>query len=392
MSEPTPGEFWQLEEAALSDVLTSGRLWRGNGVGWGSRHDSATEAVADRFEDAFADWIGLPYAHAVNSGTSANEAAIVSLGLEPGDEVICPAACPAFVPFAVLAAGCVPVFADVHPETLLLDPDAVERVVSDRTRAVVVVHLWGLPAPILEITAMARRSGWKVVEDCAQAFGTRINGQLVGTFGDACCFSLQQSKHITSGEGGVFATRDPDAYARAVLYSSAGVPNFRFGLPVPHRHPGSIGRGHLGFGHNHRISELQAAVALSQLSRLDEFNRRRVELVVLLEQALARRNVASVRRLQDFPEAIVSYWRYPFLVPVGSGSFQEIPYLEPAFKQMNEKRRTPFGLPIPEYVSYSPGSCPQVERGAAQIRALSVHHGLTESELSASIDTVLADL
>ncbi|WP_217242256.1 DegT/DnrJ/EryC1/StrS aminotransferase family protein [Streptomyces sp. AC555_RSS877] len=389
MADP---KFGQIEEAALSDVLASGRLWRGNGVGWGSRHDSAADAAADRLEDAFARWLGLPYAHAVNSGTSANEAAIAGLGLEPGDEVICPAACPAFVPFAVLAAGCVPVFADVHPETLLLAPDAVEGVVSARTRAVVVVHLWGLPAPVVEITAMARRLGWKVVEDCAQAFGTLIGGRPVGTFGDACCFSLQQSKHITSGEGGVFATTDPDTYTRAVLYSSAGVPHFRFGLPVPAKRPGSVGRGHIGFGHNHRISEMQAAIALAQLSQLDEFNRRRAELVALIELELARRDDVPIRRLQAFPEASVSYWRYPFIVPAGRGSFQEIPYLEPAFQRMDRERRTPFGLPLPKHVTYAPGACPQAERGASQIRALSVHHSLTDGELSASIDAILADL
>ncbi|WP_371661921.1 DegT/DnrJ/EryC1/StrS family aminotransferase [Streptomyces sp. NBC_00280] len=396
MADPTPPAFGQIEEAALAEVLTSGQLWRGNGAGWGSRHDSAADAAADsaadRLEDAFTQWLGLPYAHAVNSGTSANEAAIAGLGLEPGDEVICPAACPAFVPFAVLAAGCIPVFADVHPETLLLTPDSIERAVSDRTRAVVAVHLWGLPAPIVEIMAMARRYGWKVVEDCAQAFGTLIGGRPVGTFGDACCFSLQQSKHITSGEGGVFATADPNTYSRAVLYSSAGVPHFRFGLPIPRKPPGSIGRGHIGFGHNHRIGEMQAAVALAQLSRLDEFNRRRAELVALIELELTRRQGVPVRKLQDFPEASVSYWRYPVIVPAGRGSFQEIPYLEPAFQRMDVERRTPFGLPLPKHVTYSPGSCPQAERGAAQIRALSVHHGLTDGELLASIDATWADL
>ncbi|WPP33388.1 DegT/DnrJ/EryC1/StrS family aminotransferase [Streptomyces sp. CL7] len=393
MADPNPVQFGPFESAALADVVASGRLWRGNGTGWGSRHDSAADdSSADRLEDAFAQWIGLPYVHAVNSGTSANEAAVVGLGLEPGDEVICPAACPAFVPFAVLAAGCIPVFADVHPETLLLLPDAVERVASEKTRAVVAVHLWGLPAPMADVLSIARPFGWKVVEDCAQALGTMVADRPVGTFGDACCFSLQQSKHITSGEGGIFATKDPETYTRAVVYSSAGVPHFRFGLPTPRRQPGSVGRGHIGFGHNHRISEMQAAVALAQLSRLDEFNRRRAELVRLLEQELDRRHDAPVRTLKRPSEVSVSYWRYPVLVPAGQGTFKEIPYLEPAFQRMNSQRRTPFGLPLPEYVTYAPGSCPQAERGAAQVRALSVHQSLTDDQLLASLDAMLADL
>ncbi|MFJ6782879.1 DegT/DnrJ/EryC1/StrS family aminotransferase [Streptomyces yangpuensis] len=391
MVDPTRMPFGQLERTALAEVLASGQLWRGNGAGWGSRHDSAADSVADRLEDAFARRLGVPYAHAVNSGTSANEAAVAGLGLEPGDEVICPAACPAFVPFAVLAAGCVPVFADVDPHTLLLDLDAVEAVAGERTRAVVAVHLWGLPAPMAEIMAMARKSDWKVVEDCAQAFGTLIGGRPVGTFGDACCFSLQQSKHITSGEGGIFATTDPDTYARAVLYSSAGVPHFRFGLPVQSKPEGSIGRGHIAFGHNHRIGEMQAAVALAQLNRLDEFNRRRTELVALVEEELARRG-GVVRGLRPIADAEVSYWRYPVLVPAGRGSFQEVPYLEQAFQRMEAERRTPFGLPLPKHVTYAPGSCPRAERGAARVRVLSVHHGLSDAELLDSVDAALADL
>jgi perosamine synthetase len=384
--------FGRLESAAVLEVVASGRLWRGNGAAWGSQQDSTVDAVADRLEDAIGRRLGLPYVHAVNSGTSANEAAIASLGLEPGDEVICPAACPVFVPFAVFAAGCIPVFADVDPETMLLDPSGIETVISERTRALVVVHLWGLPAPMPQIMEVAAKSGLKVVEDCAQAFGTLIDGQPAGTFGDACCYSLQQSKHITSGEGGIFATRSAEGYARAVLYSNGGIPSFRFGVSVPRDDFDSAGRGHLQFGHNHRISELQAAVALAQLSRIDEFVRRRAELVELINTDLRRRNSTSVRMLATFPKCTISYWRYPILVPPGRGTYLEVPYLEPAFLQINDRRLTPFGISIPQYVNYERGACPNAEKGASQIRVLSVHHSLTAQELHNIVKESLADL
>jgi len=384
--------FGQEEVTAVLAVLASGQLWRGNGPGWGSLHDRTVGAVTDRLEDAVAQWLGLPYVHAVNSGTSANEAAMASLGLEPGDEVICPAASPTFVPFAILAAGCIPVFADVDPETLLLDPAKIERLVSSRTRALVVVHLWGLPAPMSDIMSVAERSGLKVVEDCAQAFGTFINGQLVGTFGDASCYSLQQSKHITCGEGGIFSTKNSDAYMRAVLYSNAGIPNFRFGVSAPKKEHHSLGRGHLQFGHNHRISELQAAVALAQFSRIDQLNRRRAELVKIIDMELNRRKSTSLRTTRIIPDCTISYWRYPVLVPPGRGTFLEIPYLEPVFREINSQRLTPFGAPIPGYINYDPGSCPNAEMGASQIRAISVHHSLTDQEFLETMERSLSDL
>jgi perosamine synthetase len=384
--------FGELETTAVLEVLTSGRLWRGNGAGRGSLQFSTAGAVADRLEDSFGRRLGLPYVHAVNSGTSANEAAIASLGLEPGDEIICPAASPIFIPFAILAAGCIPVFADVDPQTLLLDPSEIEPIVGERTRALVVVHLWGTPAPMAQIMAVTKKLGLKVIEDCAQAFGTLIDGQPVGTFGDACCYSLQQSKHITCGEGGIFATRSADTYARAVLYSNSGIPSFRFGVSAPKEDFDPLTRGHLRFGHNHRISELQAAVALAQLSRIDEFIRRRTELVNLINTELDRRNNPLVHATQIFPGCAVSYWRYPIQVPTGRGTYGEVPYLEPAFRQINDRRLTPFGVPIPPHISYNRGACPKAEQGASQTRALLVHHSLTDEELHNIVEESLMDL
>lgn len=389
-SSPMP--FGELETAAVLEVLASGHLWRGNGADWGSLQGSNAGTVSDQLEDAIGQRLGLPYVHAVNSGTSANEAAIASLGLNPGDEVICPAASPIFVPFAVLAAGCIPIFADVHPETLLLDPNGIESVISERTRALVVVHLWGAPAPMAEIMEVAKSSGLKVVEDCAQAFGTLIEGKPVGTFGDASCYSLQQSKHITSGEGGIFATASAEAYVRAVLYSNAGIPSFRYGVSPSQDEFTPAIRGHLRFGHNHRISELQAAVALAQLTRINEFLLRREELVKLTNAELRQRHDVNVHVLPEFPGCTVSYWRYPIRVAPGRGTYRGLPHLEPAFQQISARRLTPFGMPVPRYAKYDRGAYPNAEKGAAQIRPLSVHHSLTNEEMYNLIKELLVDL
>lgn len=209
---PSTQRFGAHERDAVNAVITSGLLWRGNGASWTSGQGVGGVTV-DCLEDRFSTWLGVPYVLAVNSGSSANEAMIASLGLTPGDEIICPAASPIFVPLAVLALGCIPVFADVDPETLLMDPRKLEGVISQRTRAVVAVHLWGLPAPMREISRIAQRFDLRVVEDCAQALATSVDGHRVGTFGDAACFSLQQSKLITAGEGGLLSTRSSGGYA-----------------------------------------------------------------------------------------------------------------------------------------------------------------------------------
>ncbi|HZM75949.1 MAG TPA: DegT/DnrJ/EryC1/StrS family aminotransferase [Candidatus Limnocylindrales bacterium] len=382
----------QLEADAVSGVLASGQLWRGNGHTWGGPQTHLGSTAADRLEDAFAERLGLQYVHAVNSGTSANEAAIASLGLDPGDEVICPAASPIFIPLAILAAGCIPVFADVDPKTLLIDPDAIEATISENTRAVVAVHLWGMPAPMARIMAVAERFRLAVVEDCAQAWGTLIGGRPVGTFGYASSFSLQQTKHITSGEGGIFVTRNPEAYARAVLYSNCGIPSFRFGVEISGEALSPVVRGHIRFGHNHRIGELQAAVAMAQLSRINEFIGRRAELAELIKAKLLQTGDDSVGVPPAFPGCTTSYWRYPILVPSGYGTYKGISYFEPVFREMNDRRLTPFGLPIPQHVNYDMGSCPGAEQGASRIRSVSVHHGLTDQELQDSLNECLSDL
>ncbi len=392
MPQVSGPSYGPIETSAAMNVLASGQLWRGNGSGWGSEQDHADCGAADRLEDAISERFCLPYVHAVNSGTSANEAAIASLGLQPGDEVICPAVSPVFVPFAVMAVGCIPVFADTDPDTLLVDPDSVEDVISEKSRALVAVHLWGIPAPMVALRRVADRYGLKIVEDCAQALGSAVNGRAVGTFGDAACFSFQQTKHITSGEGGAFATHSVEAYKRAVLYSNAGIPSFRFGVDVPSNKFSDMSRGHLEYGHNHRISELQAAVVLAQLTRLDEFIARRAELVHLIEAELAEPGRRLVHAAPSHPGSTVSYWRYPITVPHGLGTYRGVPYLEPAFRQLEGDKRTPFGLPIPKHVRYDAGCCPNAEQGVARIRPVPLHHGMTDRALRALVTEIVSDL
>jgi len=158
--------FGEEELANLRDVIESQDLWRLRGNGF-----------VVRLEQAFAAHLGRRYVQALCTGTSADEAALYGLGLEPGDEVICPASAPLFVSMPVISIGCVPVFADVDPRTLILSPAGIRERITPRTRAILVVHLFGQPAPMDELLAVARAHGLKVVEDCAQAYDCYCRGR-----------------------------------------------------------------------------------------------------------------------------------------------------------------------------------------------------------------------
>jgi len=354
--------FGKEEIAYLTEVIESQELWRG-----------AKGNFVPRFEQAFAAHLGRRYVLAVCSGTCANETALAGLGLQPGDEVICPATAPIFVSLPVVSIGCIPVFAEVDPRTLIISPEGITERISERTKAIVVVHLFGQPAPMDEILAVAHQHNLMVVEDCAQAFDCFYKGKKAGTLGDVACFSLQQSKHITSGEGGIVATADAEIYKRMVLFATAGMPWYQFDLEKPVAHPvaGLRTRGHFAFGHNYRMSELQGAVALAQLEKIETLHAQRRALVDIIEEEL--RGVEGVELAYVYSGTQPNYWAYPLRVPEHLSTYCEINYLEVVYQEMERSRRTSIGIPLPDYVHYVPGSCPHAEEAAKHFRPMMVH-------------------
>lgn len=366
--------FGKKELANLREVIESQDAWR-----WGRSN------FVPRFEQAFGEHLGRKYVHAVNSGTSANTTAYASLGLQPGDEFICPALAPVFVSFPVIGLGCIPVFADVDPRTQIITPEAIEERITPKTKAIIVVHLNGQPAMMDEIMAVARKHNLKVVEDCAQAYDAYYKGRKVGTIGDIACFSMQQSKHITSGEGGMVATDDPELYKRATEFANCGMPWYMYDLKRPSAEPlaGLPTRGHFSFGHDFRFSELQGAVALAQLDKIGGFNTRRRELVAKIEEEL--RNIREVRLAHVYPDTKPNYWVYPAWGPPSLGRRGEINYVEVEYQRMQKLRQTSVGIPLPDYVQYAPGSCPQAEASTQGAWGFFVHHSVEDEELDRAI-------
>lgn len=262
-------EITEQDRRAIARVLDSGELWGPNG----------TEVVA--LQDEWRGYVGSRHCLMTNSGTAALHCALTAAGVTPGDEVIVPAFSFVATAMAVFHQGAVPVFCDIDPVTYTIDARLVEPLIGPRTRAIVPVHAHGLPADMDELRAIAERHRLAVVEDAAQAHGATYRGAMAGTLGSAGAFSLNGSKNLSAGEGGLFVTDDEDALriARRVAI---------FGEDTPPPPPGHFRayRSHM-VGWNYRSHELTAALARSQLTRLDRFNRTAQRNARLLNEALA---------------------------------------------------------------------------------------------------------
>ena len=257
-------EGTEADVAAVGEVIRSGRWNRWNG----------DQVVA--LEATLQEFCGAKRAVAVSSGTAALEVALKAAGVRPGDEVIVPAFTFVASATAALQVGAVPVFADVLLETQNLDPASFEAQISERTRAVIPVHTSGLPCDMDAIMAIARRHGLLVIEDACQAIGGVWNGRRAGTIGNAGCYSFQASKTLPSGEGGALVTDDE------VLADKA------FGRMHIGRKPGGEFYTHYILGWNYRLTEMQAALLLSQFARFPATQRRRVANAAFLRDELAR--------------------------------------------------------------------------------------------------------
>jgi dTDP-4-amino-4,6-dideoxygalactose transaminase len=229
-----------------------------------------TEAL----EQEFAAYCGVAHAVAVNSGTAALQLALLALGIGAGDEVITVSHTFIATVEAITATTATPVLVDIDPATYLIDPDAVEAAITPRTRAIVPVHLYGLPCDMPRLRAIAAKHGLAVIEDACQAHGARIGGRRAGSFGDAACFSFYPAKNLgTIGEGGMLVTNDAALAARARRLRSHGE-----SARYVHDEP----------GWNLRLSEILAAAVRVQLPHLDDWNERRREAAGAYADALQR--------------------------------------------------------------------------------------------------------
>lgn len=292
---PPPDQFpgWPCigdgDHEALAGVLDSGH--------WGSTSGS----VVATFQDDFAAYHDANHGLALANGTFALVAALRACGIGLGDEVIVPPYTFIATASSALFVGAIPVFADIDPETHLLDPAAVEAALTSRTRAVIPVHLGGRPAEMDAFERIGKGHGIAVIEDCAQAIGARYRGRSVGSIGDVGTFSFQASKNMTAGEGGLVTTND-EATAHA-LYTTVNVG----------RVPGGAWYGHQNVGYNLRMTEFQGSLLGQQLKRHPQVQEVRERNARLLESELQGVDGLCLPRVDH---AVTTHGRHLFLMRV----------------------------------------------------------------------------
>jgi len=259
------------------------------------------------FEDAFAAYTGTKHGLAVTSATTGLELAMIACNVGPGDEVITTPISWISTANSIAARGARPVFADVDPRTLNLDPADVARRITPRTKAVLPVHLYGQCCDMDPLMEVARAHNLRVVEDCAHAAGASYQGRAAGSLGDIGVFSFHQQKNMTTlGEGGLITTSDPKLYERMLSYRSLCCltydPKGKY-LPIDET-VRPMGKRYwlLDFadiGYNYRLTDAQAAVGLVQLTKVDAFNRRRQEIAAIYHQRLSR--IPGLKLLETLP-------------------------------------------------------------------------------------------
>lgn len=322
------------------------------------------------FEEKFAKWIGAKYAIATNSGTAALHVALLSCGIGPGDEVIT-------TPFTFIASGnaivytgATPVFADIDLETYNIDPDTIEDLITDKTKAILPVQLYGQSADMDKIREIAKKHDLLVIEDAAQAHGAMYNDEKVGSMGDMACFSFYPTKNMTTSEGGMITTNNKELAEKARVFRA---------------HGSNIKYKHDEIGYNFRSSDIAAAIGLAQLDKIDGFNEKRIENAAYLNEGL--KDVDGVITPKSPENRKHVYHQYTIRVTkgnrddwvdiltekgIGSGIHYPIPlYNQPIYKKLGFT-----------------GSSPNAELAADTVISLPVHPSLTKDDLDLVIEAV----
>lgn len=337
------------EKEAVLNVLASGQLAQG-------------EIVAE-FERKFAEYLGVKHAVATFNGTTALQASLLALNLSPGDEIIT-------TPFTFIAtanaikmAGAKPVFVDVEEDSFNLDPELIAAAITEKTTAILPVHLFGLPAKIGKIKAIAERCNLKVIEDSCQAHGAEIQGKKVGGLGHVGCFSFYPTKNMTTGEGGMITTNDESVAAKVRKIINHGSSQKYF---------------HDFCGYNFRMTNLQAALGIEQLKKLPDFNQKREKNAFFLNQ-----------QLKDIKGVILPKWvpgrvfhQYTIRIT------EKFKFSRDDFSQILTKNGIGNSIfyPLPvhlqrAYSEYNQLSFPLAEKLAQQVLSLPVHPSLSLQDL-----------
>lgn len=343
------------EEKLVNEVLLSGMLAQGEYV--------------EKFEGNFALYQGSKYCVATSSGTSALHAALLSLGIKPGEKVITTPFSFIATANAILYVQAVPVFSDIEPEDYNISPqfllDTIKR--HPDTKAIIIVHLYGHPAQMTEIMEIAHKYNLAVIEDCAQAHGASIKGKKVGTFGHLGVFSFYPTKNMTCGEGGMLTTQDQEMAEKARSF-------INHGQTAKYQHD--------LLGYNYRMTNIHAAIGIEQLRKLPGFNKRRQDIALRYSREITNPAFIKPGCLPGFEHV---YHQYTLQVNHRN-----------SFIKFLEAQGIGYGIHYPKTIPDQPlyqqrlilGSFINARKAAERVVSIPVHPGLTEQE----VDYIVSNL
>jgi perosamine synthetase len=341
-----------------------------------------TGPAVERFECALAEFTGARHAVAVSSGTAALHAAVHALGIGPGEEVIVPPMTFAATANAVVFEGGTPVFADVDPDTLLLDPAQVERKISGRTKAVIPVDYAGQPCDYDCLRAMVERHGIALIADACHSLGAQYKGRRAGSLADMTVFSFHPVKHITTGEGGMITTDDAALASRLRRFRNHGI-----SMDCRQRSEACSWYYEMEeLGWNYRLSDIQCSLGTSQLQKLPGWLTRRRQIAAAYDAAFASHPWKPLAMQIDVSHA----WHlYVVQMPPGGDRAQAFRALRNAGIGVNVHY-----IPVhlhPFYrrrFSTGPGLCPQAEQAYERLLSLPIYPGMSDSDVKAVIAAI----
>ncbi|RLE65124.1 MAG: DegT/DnrJ/EryC1/StrS aminotransferase [Thermoprotei archaeon] len=367
-------EFTEEEIKTVVNVLKSGELTL-----------AAKGKYTKIFEKAFAEFIGSKYAIAVMNGTAALHVALRAIGVKPGDEVITTPFTFVATASSIVHQNAIPVFADIDRKTFNIDPASVEDRITEKTKAVIAVHIAGHPAEMDDLMKIGEEHNLIIVEDAAQAIGAEYRGRKVGSIGSIATFSLYLSKNITTGEGGMVTTDSEEYWRKAQLI----------------RHHGQTRSYHYEeIGYNYRMTELQAALGYVQLKRINQLNERRREIVKIYNEVLEGEEalilpiskpyvkhvwhiyniLLKLEKLRVNRDRIVQALKMEN-IPI-STAYPSVLYLEPAFQRMEgHGNGCPWSCPFyGKKISYFKGLCPNAEWVSERVFTLLTMPSITDEQ------------
>ncbi|USH00457.1 DegT/DnrJ/EryC1/StrS family aminotransferase [Thermococcus argininiproducens] len=357
IAKPLIGEE---EINAVVSVLKSGMLAHGKEV--------------EAFEKEFAHYLGAKHGIAVANGTAALDVALKALKIGPGDEVITTSFTFIASANSILFQGAMPVFADIDPKTFNLDPDEVLEKITDKTKAIVVVHLYGQPADMKSFREIADDYNLYLIEDCAQAHGAEFESQKVGTFGDIAAFSFYPTKNMTTGEGGMVVTNDDELARRVDLI----------------RNHGQIKKYlHEELGYNLRMTNIAAAIGRGQLKKLDEWNSRRIENAKLLTEGIEK--IKGL--IPPYVDSRVKHVFHQYVIRVE----EEFPLSRDELAQELREKDIGTGIHYPMPVHHQPlyqklgyprDICPNAIEASKRVLSLPVHSAVSREDIEYIIQTL----